>query len=149
MGYGGGKESRRLGGGSVVENYTTSINHFYTTVFLSPSISRVYHLPCAFSPSVAVPLPPSWPCISLSSFVLPLRLTSTVPKAFSYPLASFGPRVCPMCFIWSTAGHPHHHTLSTSFPLWFCLYAFFIDLSFVAYQGFIPGHWYCISKPPD
>lgn len=72
------------GGSSVVENYTTSINHFYTTVFLSPSSSRFPHLPHALSPSFS----PSWPCISLSSFALPLLLTLTVPLAF-LPFYSF------------------------------------------------------------
>lgn len=50
---------RGVGGGSVVENYTTSINHFYTTVFLSPSFSRFPHLPHVRSPPFSVPFSPS------------------------------------------------------------------------------------------
>lgn len=38
-------------GGSAVENYTTSINHFYTTFFLSPSFSSLPPISLARSPS--------------------------------------------------------------------------------------------------
>lgn len=111
------EEERRAvgeeGGSSVVENYTTSINHFYTTVFLSPSFSHFPHL----SHMLSLSFSPSWPCISLSSFVLPLLLTLMVPPGFlPFILLSVPGHVLYLKHCWSPS---HSPSISTSFPLWF------------------------------
>lgn len=67
-GRGGG-----VGRGSAVENYTTSINHFYTTVFLPPSFSSFPHLPHALSPSFL--------CSFLSFVAMHLPLLICTPTA--------------------------------------------------------------------
>lgn len=140
------EEERRAvgeeGGSSVVENYTTSINHFYSTVFLSSSISRFPHLHHVFSLF-----------LSFMAVHLPLLIcTPTAPHPDGPPLA-----FCPlflfqslaMCFIeallvtLTTPLSIHLNFISTVV----CLHAFFIDLLFVAYQGFIPCPWHCISEP--
>lgn len=113
------EEERRAvgeeGGSSVVENYTTSINHFYTTVFLSISQFLAFPISIMFSPSFS----PSWPCISHSSFALPLLLTLTVPPWLSALYSLFSP--WPYALLkhcWSPS-LPHSPSISTSFPLWF------------------------------
>ena len=130
------EESHRGGGrwrGGVVENYTTSINHFYTTVFLSPSFSRFSHLPHALSLF-----------LSFMAVHLPLLIcTPTAPHPDRPPwlsalYSSFSPWPCALFEVLlvtrTTLLSIHLNFISTVV----CLHAFFIDLLFVAYQGFIP-----------
>lgn len=73
-----GEERRAAGEGgesSIVENYTTSINHFCTTVFLSPTV-----FPFPPSPSHFLAFSPPWLCVLPSS--LPQLITLTVPPSF-------------------------------------------------------------------
>lgn len=128
VGYWGGKESRGGGGGSVVENYTTSINHFYTTGFLS--ISCFPHLRHIFS---RFPLHHgrASPSPQLHSHPdAPPRLSALYSSLSPWPCALLKP-------CWSPSLAPlsiHLNFISTVV----CLHAFFIDLLFVAYRGFIP-----------
>lgn len=112
------EEERRAvgeeGGSSVVENYTTSINHFYTTVFLSSSISRFPHLHHVFSLF-----------LSFMAVHLPLLIcTPTAPHPDGPPwlsalYSSFSPWPCALLkHCWSPS-LPHSPSISTSFPLWF------------------------------
>lgn len=75
------------GGGSVVENYTTTINHFYTTIFLS---SRFFPRPAVSTIS---------PSFSLSFMDVHLALLICNPS---------GVRWSPL--------PPHSPSISTSFP---------------------------------
>ena len=139
----------KRGGSSVVENYTTGINHFYTTVFLSPSISRFPHLPHAPSSPLSVPRSPSWPCISLLVFN-PTAPHPVSPPGFVPFILSFGSWPC--AFIWNTTGHPHQllhsPSISTSFPLRFVYMLSLLICSFLLpSRDLSPCPRDCISEP--
>lgn len=86
---------------------------------------------------------------------LPLLIcTPTAPHPDGPPwltalYASFGPWPCALfealLVTLTTPLSIHLNFISTVV----CLHAFFIDLLFVAYQGFIPCPWDCISEPWD
>lgn len=121
-----GKESHRGRGSSLVENYTTSINQFYASFSLSLDFSLLPPPLCLLCLFHCSSLSPSWSCAS-SSFVHPLALASNkhspwLPRRFFFLLHTVSGFVLCLCFI----------------SIVVCLHAFFIDLSFVAYQGFIP-----------
>lgn len=100
-------------GGNAVENYTTSINHFFTTVFLSPSISRFRHLrPCFLLPSLLH-----------GHASLFLICTPTTPHPDGPWLSALYPSFSPWpCSLLKSCWSPslrHSPSISNSFPLWF------------------------------
>lgn len=153
--YWGGQESLRGeggGGSTAVENYTTSINHLYPTVFLSPwpppptPTHTPHPISITCSPSSSSL---SWLCISLPSLCDP-----TAPRPDRCPL-DFCPLSCLLSLhrglYWSTTGHRQRPALPpASFPPWFVyMLSLLIGPTFVACQGFIPCPRDCISNPWD
>lgn len=106
-------------GGSVVENYTTAINHFYTTVFFSP---------CFLLP----PIPSLVLCLFLCFFLCFFLYFKAVhlPLLICTPTLTVPLAICPL-FFFSVPGDvlysnrcwllslPHSQSISASFTLWF------------------------------